>query len=166
MNIRDKQFEREVYEEKRSSFEKNKKKTLKEIEDIKNNYEDQVKKITKEIEDYEKQFAKDKKKSLVLMIAFPIFIKKIKNNLKSKELILKAKQYEGCDFNIYKLKKERDELLETKYNDLKIWDHYIGNCNKIINKITKEIEKLYYKENQKAIENSNGKIVSFKKRSR
>ena len=65
MNIRDKQFERGVYEEKRSSFEKNKKKTLKEIEDIKNNYEDQVKKITKEIEDYEKQFAKDKKKSLV-----------------------------------------------------------------------------------------------------
>ena len=166
MNIRDKQFERGVYEEKRRSFEKNKKKTLKEIEDIKNNYEDQVKKITKEIEDYEKQFAKDKKKSLVLMIAFPIFIKKIKNNLKSKELILKAKQYEGCDFNIYKLKKERDELLETKYNDLKIWDHYIGNCNKIINKITKEIEELYYKENQKAIENSNGKIVSFKKRSR
>ena len=51
MNIRDKQFERGVYEEKRSSFEKNKKKTLKEIEDIKNNYEDQVKKITKEIEE-------------------------------------------------------------------------------------------------------------------
>jgi uncharacterized protein Yka (UPF0111/DUF47 family) len=81
-------------------------------------------------------------------------------------MILRELENNNCAFNLYKLKKERDELLQTKYNDIKIWEHYIESCNKIIDKIKKEIEELYYKENQKYIEKSNGKIVSFKKRSR
>lgn len=166
MKISDKEFERNVYQEKKNSFLNNKKKTLNEIEYIKSNYESKIETIKKDIEDYEKKFINDKKKAKMLMIIFPIFIKKIKNDLKVKEEQLKTKQYMGSDYNLYKLKKERDELLETKYNDLKIWDHYIESCNKIINKISKEIEDLHYKENQKAIEASNGKIVSFKKRSR
>lgn len=166
MSILDKKFEREVYEEKRKSFEEKKENTLKEIDEIKNDYDNKVNEIKKEITESEKKYAKDKKVALALMIAFPLFIKKIKSELIIKENLLKNIQNTGCDLNLYKLKKERDELLETKYNDLKIWEHYIGSCNKIIDKINKDIEKLYYEENQKIIEKSNGKIISFKKRSR
>lgn len=166
MNILDKKFELEVYENKKKDFEEKKQKSLCEIKNIKANYNNNVEKIKKDLNDFTIKLEREKKKSLILMIIFPIFIKRLKNNIKNKEMILKELENNNCAFNLYKLKKERDELLQTKYNDIKIWEHYIESCNKIIDKIKKEIEELYYKENQKYIENSNGKIVSFKKRSR